>query len=489
MEKNKLDKIEKLLIFSAFGILSGVISFDSYGFLAVFIFFILTAISLSLVINKSSTRSNITVLFLIFALLGSLRTSFSPEAVFVPEGKLTIEGKVSEFPDERDSKTEYSILVSKIEGQNLTNEFKVLVNAERFPRAEFGDLIKAEGTLDVPGIIEAKDGSKFDYGKYLRSQGFVARMSFVKVEILEKSNSSIKSVLFKIRKTFSDGIENSFPEPQSGFLKGIILGEKHAIGKDTEEVFQKAGLTHLVVLSGYNVMIVIGVILFIMRRISLRMAPYIAGITLLGFVIMTGAEEPAIRAGLMAGIMLIGLVLRKRYVAGRALALVIIGFTLWDPLSATSLSFLLSAVATFAVIYVAPIVSNYFQFITANFGLREATSTTIAAQVFVAPLILFSIGSIPVLSLIANVLVLPIMPLAMIFGAVAAVTGMFSFLPIIFAYPAHILLSYVIYVAKIIGSIPFAISLPYFPAIIVWFLYMILVYFSLRNRPLSAQGQ
>lgn len=473
---------EAVLFISAFGIITGILAFGRWGFLSAFCFLVLGAVSCVLVFSKKLRYASIALVFFILACAGGLRVSLVPEQPVFEKTKTAVEGIVASYPERRDGSVRYDLETRKIGNEEMLQPIHLLVEAERFPEARYGDRILAEGTLETPGVIEDETGRSFDYGAYLRSQGFAGRMSFAKIAIVEaRSKAGMRSALYSIRERFSYGIERALPEPQAGFLKGVILGEKHAAGEEIEDAFKAAGLSHLVVLSGYNIMIVVTVVFFVSRRFVPRIAPYVALVAVLLFILMTGGEAPSIRAGLMAGVMLLGVILRRDYIAGRALALIAIGYALFDPLGATSLSFLLSAVATFAIIYAAPLIEDHSHLVPERFGLREAFATTVAAQIFVTPLLLRSIGEIPALSILANILVVPLMPLAMGLGALAAFAGTLGFFPMIFSFPAYLVLSYVVAIAKLFAATPLSFSLPFFPAALAWALCALLIAYFLRS--------
>ena len=134
---------------------------------------------------------------------------------------------------------------------------------------------------------------------------------------------------------------------------------------------------------------------------------------------------------------------------------------------------LLSVLATLGLMYFTPIVERYMQWIPEKFGLREIACATIGTQIAVLPLLLYSTGHVSLVSVPANLLALVPTPLAMLFACVAALGGAVSgsFAPVI-GFPAYILLSYVIFVAKIFAALPLsAVEVPPFSALWLYGVY------------------
>jgi len=126
--------------------------------------------------------------------------------------------------------------------------------------------------------------------------------------------------------------------------------------------------------------------------------------------------------------------------------------------------FQLSFLATIGLIVGAPVFERYMLWVPTRLQIREYVTATLATQLFVTPFILFSMGSVSLVALLSNILVLIAVPFAMLTSFVAGVWGMlFSFAGIYVAYPAHLLLSYMIAVAEFLASFSFAsVAVPAF---------------------------
>jgi competence protein ComEC len=180
----------------------------------------------------------------------------------------------------------------------------------------------------------------------------------------------------------------------------------------------------------------------------------------------TGRTYDALRALLLAGC---AMVLMNPYVLG------------FDP------GFQFSFLATFGLIVLGPYLDRLFTYVPTHWGVREYVTATIATQIAVAPLLLYSIGAVSVIALVANVLILIAVPLAMLLVFLAGIIGLAAPGAYVLAYPAYLALEYILSMAEFLSRVPFAeIAVPPFPFLYVGVSYTILAaalwYLSVRSK-------
>ncbi|MES2134810.1 MAG: ComEC/Rec2 family competence protein [Patescibacteria group bacterium] len=389
-----------------------------------------------------------------------------------------IEGVVIRDPDQRERTTHLAVEVQKLNGVSVTEKVRVLIFSDTFETAVYGDRISVKGKIKKPEPFETDSGRTFNYPKYLRAHGILYTMSSPSVAKLATGEGNpIVAELLSIKHSFIKGIERAVPEPESALLAGLLLGEKQSLGEKLTEAFRNAGVVHIIVLSGYNVALVIQWISFVFLKIfSQRVAYIFSALFVVGFAIMTGGSETTIRALIMALLMMVATVLHRPKAALRMLAIAAATMAVMNPFIVLyDLSFQLSILATLGLILFSETLASRLTFIPnfKYFPFREIVSTTLATQVTVLPLLIFSIGAVSLVFLPANVLVLPAVPVAMFVGFFASITALLS--PIL-AFPLSIvaygILSYIISIATFFGSLPFA-SLP-IPREWMWPLLMVL---------------
>lgn len=384
--------------------------------------------------------------------------------------KVFVEGVILDEPDKRENGVKLTL-----DFRNLTEDGKVfsvkgkgIMTTDFYPEYRYGDLLKIEGKLQKPKNFKDENGKIFDYVSYLAKDNIFYEIAFPKVELVSSGNGNfIKTKLYDFKNKFIANFSLSIPEPHSSLLGGLLLGTKESLGKDLLNDFRKAGVVHIVVLSGYNITIVAESIMSFFSFLPQFGSISFGALGIVLFAIMTGGGATVIRASTMALLVILAKSTRRQYDITRALTIVGLFMLIQNPkILVFDSSFQLSFLATLALIYVSPIVEKKLQFITPKFRLREFAIATIATQIFVLPLLLYKMGELSFVSLPVNILILAFIPLTMLFGFL---TGAISFISVAvslpFAFASYALLSYVLKVVEIFSSLPFAsISIPYFPA-------------------------
>ena len=268
----------------------------------------------------------------------------------------------------------------------------------------------------------------------------------------------------------------------------MLLGVKQALGDDIENAFRTVGITHIVVLSGYNVMLVVAFILYLLAIVlPLRLRLIFGAVAVVLFACMVGLSATVMRASTMAVLVLIAKATGRTYAVTRALVLTGVLMLLINPyLLVYDVGFQLSFVATLGLILLAPSIEKHLRFMPVTFGMREFLTATLSAQIFVMPILLYQIGQFSVVAVVVNILVLPVVPFAMLLTFISGIVGFISVqLSLPFAYLASLSLSYILYVAQKFALLPFAsFIIPAFPFYVVVLTYGVLgaLLFYARTR-------
>ncbi len=342
----------------------------------------------------------------------------------------------------------------KIEDKSL----KVVLETNDGTELLLGDSANFSGILTSPGNFISDYGKTFDYKNYLRAKGIFYVVKNAKLSNIQKqSGFSVFKILDNIKNRFEGSLEKALHEPASSLAEGMIVGDKGAMTKADMDSFRKSGLIHMIVLSGYNISIVSAFILATLRKVPRKIALTTAILAVVLFVVMTGATATAVRAGVMGGLIIAGNFVHRKLDVLRLLSITGIIMTLFNPLSALyDPSFQLSFLATFGLISFGPWSARKLSFVSDIGGLKEVVSATIGSQIMTLPYLAYSVGAVSIVSLFANVLVLPFAPFLMLFGFL---TGILYFVPIIFlpfAFITTLLSKYVFAVSGFFANLPFA---------------------------------
>jgi competence protein ComEC len=210
------------------------------------------------------------------------------------------------------------------------------------------------------------------------------------------------------------------PEPDGALYRGLVIGDDRDQPRDMVERFRASGLSHLTAVSGQNVAFVLaacGPVLVRMRPVP-RWVLTVAVIA--WFVVLTRVEPSILRAGVMAALSATAFATGRERSPVRILALAVIVLVLVDPLLAWSIGFWLSVGATAGVCTVGPWLAHRL----AVFGpLALPLGITLGAQLGVVVPSVWVFGRLPLVSVVANLLAVPVAGFVMLYGLPAGLVA------------------------------------------------------------------
>lgn len=413
-------------------------------------------------------------------------------SAFAHDKKVIVEGNIIADPDRRDTTLHANVEVEKVNGEVVNGTLIAFFPTDT--ELEYGQHIVAKGALRLPDSFETDNGGTFNYAHYLQVQGISAMLTGAKLSSSTPASFSLRGFLFSIKHTFDRSLERIFVPPQGALMQGIILGERHGIPEDLNHAFVVASLVHIVVLSGHVFTVITDAIMRTLSFLPKRPRYILAGVLSVLFVMMVGASSVALRAGLMAGIGMLARLYNRSADALRALVVTVAIMGMWNPPALLwDTSFILSVLATFGLITLSPLVERGLKWMPGNFELRAIATSTLSVQIFILPMLLYYTGTLSYLALPANVIALPVLPWAMLFGFLAGLFGMlpgivgliFAFVP---AFFAQLLLRWIIFIAEVTEAIPHSATVvhafPLWAALVCYVPLTFIAYVSVfRNAP------
>jgi competence protein ComEC len=445
------------------------------------------------IVNRFKPRARfvLAAIFFVCVSLGMLRAYFADTPLPQPfaselKQRVSYDGIIVTDPDVRDANQRVEVRVSK-NGESTV----MLAVAPRSPSVAVGDSVWVSGTVGVPEPFADDNGRIFQYEKYLERDGVRFMLNFAYLRVTSEAPwYSVPAQLAKIKHRFLDGLSATLPEPYASLAGGVVIGGKSGLGNDLKQAFVRSGLVQIIVLSGYNVMVVAEWIMGLLALTPLpkRWGAAAGALAILIFVGIAGFSATALRAALMALIALYARATGRTYAASRALLVAVLLMLIWNPLYLVfDPGFGLSVAATAGLIWLAPYLELLLVRIKNGFW-KNAFATTLAAQIAVLPLLLYDTGNLSLIAIPANLLVMPVVPLAMGSSALAGVAGILfgSILPMLgiaIAFPAYLLNAYLIWIAQTSAALPFsAFTLPPFPFWLVVLAYAVLIYAASSKR-------
>jgi len=445
---------------TGFGILAGIIFFTTeqniYGIVAVFFVFIICILFLGKFSKKSfSFLSVILISIFVGYSVSYLRIPKLPALYIDAIGKqVVLNGKVISAENKNNVET---VLV-----QPVGERFRVLVKINN-GNLMVGQHVQIAGTLKYPENFNSSSNNQttvFDYVAYLKKDFVYILIDKPQIQsVLPAGKWNLFAKLAILKNKIEDQINNNLHEPQSGLARGILVGSRDWLTSQLRDQFVNSGTIHIIALSGYNITIVVEAMLLTLGAlfsVSVAWVVSIVGIVL--FVLLTGATTTAIRAGIMGGIVILAKLISRQTYIGRVLVVTIIAMGIMNPFTILyDVSFQLSVLATVGLVYITPKILHKFLWVTERFGLRGIVATTVATNIAVLPLILFVMGKMSLVSIPANVLILPLMPMAMLLTFLLVMCAFVPGLSVLFAFPLSILLTFVLWVIALFASVPFGV--------------------------------
>ena len=327
-------------------------------------------------------------------------------------------------------------------------------------------------------IIEGKISSGFG--------SFAASVYNADVAIVERPQPG--DIARIVRDWFAGGVRQVLPETEASLGLGYLLGQKRGLPPELEVALQVVGLTHIVVASGYNLTILVRLARRLFEKASKYLAALSAGTMIVGFMAITGLSPSMSRAGLVAGLSLLAWYYGRRFHPLVLLPFAAAVTVMINPSYAWGdLGWQLSFAAFAGVLILAPLLHAYFFGDSKPGFVGQVLIETFSALVVTAPLLIVSFGQLATLALVANMLVLPLVPLAMLLTFVAGIAAfIIPAWAVIIGAPAQWLLGYMIYVVHTLAGVPWAtvtIELPVWTlAIMYGILILLCVYLQRVTR-------
>ncbi len=336
----------------------------------------------------------------------------SPE--FKPE-EAVIEGKVVEFPEKEEEKT---TLVIKTESLDERIYISTYVEKE-FNRGEF---VKAEGEIKRPENFT----EEFNWPAYLKKEGIGYVMYDTEVEKTGRTDKNVFYYANAARDKLSRNLNAALLPPNSTLYSAMILGNKTGITEEQRDNLGRAGLSHIVAISGMHIAIITIILFYVLAHTGLLRrdyASYIALSLMAFYIILVGAPASAVRAGMMAGVVIFAERLGRPRSTWRALIYAATIMVVLNPLIVRhDIGFQLSFLAVSGILLFADKIKFWLgklKIPEGFFKIRSVLSMTFSAQVFTAPLVFYNFGVVSFTAPITNLLVVPALPVVIPAGFLA----------------------------------------------------------------------
>ena len=331
-------------------------------------------------------------------------------------GSAPLVGTVASEPRTNEAGTWFLVRIAQVNG--LRDGRRALVRVDGPEKAP--DLA---ATVAFDGTARPLDRNGFD-GYLRRLHAAVAAAPLTPLRVVSEPPALIAATT-SVRHRVRAATRQHLPTDQAALLSGLVTGDTTGMSQPALDSFLAAGLTHLVAVSGSNVALVLAGTLGIAGAAGMgaRGRRRIAAVALVWFVILVRGEPSVLRAAVMAGLVLTSAAMGRGHDARHTLGVTVLLLLLIDPLLAGQLGFALSVLATAGVLVAGPWISAS---VPGPRPLATLVGASVGAQIAVAPVLLTMQKGIPLGSLPANLLAVPLAAVASAVGVTAALAAQVS---------------------------------------------------------------
>lgn len=335
-------------------------------------------------------------------------------------------GAVVQQPDRREERQTVVVATEAVMADGLVQPLRTLVQLRlpAAPTVRYGQRLRVEGRLEIPS-----GATSFDYRGLLARRGIHAMMRNPDLTLLPGGTAPLQPLLL-LNDTAHATVLRLLPEPHASLLIGILLGLQSTLPDDVREEFRTTGTTHIMVISGWNITLVITTIAAVLFAAGLtRRGAGWGALLMVGlFVGFVGGSPAVLRAAVMGSLVVWAELVGRPSHSWTLLFAACGVLTLLDPYALWDLGFQLSALATAGLFaWGEPLRTLLAHGPLRWRGLRwvvEPLASTLAALSLVIPLLMSSFGTVSLVSPLANILLLPAVPFAFGWGVLATVAGL-----------------------------------------------------------------
>lgn len=325
-----------------------------------------------------------------------------------------------------------------IENNKLNSHLKLCVYTTNFENFNIGNIVASKGKLTK---LEIKNYSYYNY-----SALYSSRTSLNDVKITKGKPNLFESVKIKV-----SGILQKYMNLQNSQIAYTMLfGDKDDIDAEISNAFSIAGISHILAVSGLHIGVLVAILLFILKKFKTneKVSFVVLFVILLFYMTLVGFTPSVVRASIMALVLTFSKIVGKRYDGLSSLSLAGIIILIFNPFQILSIGFQLSFACVFAIITLMPSISNMLVKLKFNKKFADILAISTATSLALVPFCAYYFNRITLLSVLSNILVVPI------FSATYLFIFVLTFFSLILNFVGYLLVipDVLIHIIKIIAN-------------------------------------
>jgi len=419
--------VKRPFVYIFFSLFSGIVL--TYIFNIRINYFIATCIMIafSMMLLKS-TKYDMFIVVVIFVVLGNLLFNIA----------LTYESILE--ANRLNNPIEVLILNDGLDRGNYTSyieyEAKVLLTEEKSLIRLFNQTEDAFNVGDVVELTNYKSkgidlhNEKHDgYLLYLKSRGIknIVDINWTNIKYVKTNSKSLRAISFKIRRYIERYLDDSFHDSEKDLLKSIIFGNRGYMSKEMVSHFSRSGTAHIIAVSGLHIGLIVIFFERVMKLFKIRkkQIKILTALTLLIYAYAVNFPVSIVRAIIMYYLYIAAYLLERKYDAINSLLFLATILLIINPFIIFSVSFQLSFSATLGILILFPLIYSFFKVYIFK-SLNSLLSVTLAAQLATLPILVYHFNYLSTISIIANLLIIPVMGLLISLTIGSIILGIIS---------------------------------------------------------------
>lgn len=313
-------------------------------------------------------------------------------------------------------------------------DMRLLANIAKYPQLSPGTKVRIKGSLSQLNLED-----QFDKNSIVNGIGW--KIDNAEVEVIE---------IGPLRKNYCYLLKPIYAYELGQFLCGITIGQ-YELKEENEDLFKNLGITHVLSVSGYNVTLLMGLLLKLSGYINRRKLYLIIPLLLLSYLQIVGVDNiPAARAVIMAIITILATATGRPAAIWLAILYTNLVFFWVNPLIYLSISWQLSLSALLGILLLTDPITKVLEFIPVFF--RSELAVSLAASMATAPVLLLNFGELSWISPVANLIILPLIPYAMLLAGIVIVVGFIEPLRIILFFWSELIWQFLLNILVVVNS-------------------------------------
>ncbi len=477
--------MRNLTLFAALSLITGILSGYSdnlNGFMVIALLPVLLVVGYHLIKNRNRCVFALFLLsFFVFGYFSTLYFAINPLDDHYDK-EASVSG-IIKYINRYDESRKYMsvVLESEVDLDSFRFNEKLLVYIKRNKDILPGMSLTGRGQLSKPD--GATNFLEFDYQEYLNRQGVRAIFFMEEGYDLDKNIS----ISFRIQNSFKQYItsvlDNYLSNEEANLLKGILTGDRSYIDEDILSNIRGLGVAHILAVSGLHIGIIILSLNKILKTLRLKRSPRVAISMIMAWVYgyLIGFPVSVLRALIMASVISIGYISHRRYDPLNSVIVTMTAMLIFRPLWIFDIGFQLSFAAVASIIVYLKFVDIY-TFHRFSRGLVFL----VFIQLFTLPISIYYFNHFPLLSLIANMILIPIVSYILFITTIAlGINLIIPWIATVMFLPVNLGLMLITWLSKYLMMLPingFNVSTPAIVEMVLYYMLLIFVIYLALNQ-------